>query len=338
MTYEVNPLVSVIITNYNGKAYLKECLGSLECIEYKNYETILVDNASTDGSAEFVKNNFPKIKILPLKKNLGFAEGCNIGAQKAEGEFIIFLNNDTKVDVNWLSALIKAKTKYGENHIYSSKILFYDDPKTINTTGGLITIIGSGLDINFGKPDKEEYNKVRYIGSPSGCSMMLKKSIFQQMGGFDKDYFAYLEDVDFGWRCWLKGYKTYYIPQSVVYHKFGSTGGKRDTPFRVFNSQKNRLSNIIKNFYPGNLIIGLSISLFFDLIRIFKFLLKGDLDLISAIMKGNYIFIKELPITLEKRRHIQENRILSDKEMFKMNLIAPLSYGIQEYNRLGQLK
>ncbi|HEX7468213.1 MAG TPA: glycosyltransferase family 2 protein, partial [Methanobacterium sp.] len=120
----VNPLISVIITNYNGKIHLKECLDSLERIDYDNYEIILVDNASVDGSVEFAKTILPTIKVIPLDKNYGFAEGCNIGALEAKGEFIVFLNNDTRVDAEWLSELVNATKIYGENNIYSSKVLF----------------------------------------------------------------------------------------------------------------------------------------------------------------------------------------------------------------------
>jgi len=333
-----NPLVSVIIPNYNGKIHLKECFNSLQMMEFENYEIIMVDNASNDGSVEFVKDSFPEIVVLPLKKNYGFAEGCNLGVQKAKGEYIVFLNNDTNVDALWLKELVMAAEKYGENHIYSSKVLFYDDPETLNTIGGIITPMGSGLDIHFGKKDVAEYNKVRFVGSPSGCSMLLKKSLFLEMGGFDKDYFAYLEDVDFGWRCWLKGHKTYYIPQSTLYHKYGSTGGKRDTPFRVFNVQKNRLYNILKNFSLPNLLWGFIISAVFDLVRIFTFIVHGDFSLISAVLRGDYAFVKGIPKTLSKRKHIQENREISDEEMGNMDLIASLNWCIKEFRRLEKLK
>ena len=338
MKNSINPLVSVIIPNYNGKKHLEECFKSLEMMEFDNYEIIFVDNASADDSVEFAQKIFPEIIILPLEKNHGFAEGCNLGVQKAKGKYIAFLNNDTRVDAHWLKELIIAAEKFGENHIYSSKVLFYDSPDTINTIGGIITPMGSGLDINFGKEDMDKCNQVRFVGSPSGCSMLLKKSIFLQMGGFDKDYFAYLEDVDFGWRCWLKGHKTYYIPKSVVYHKYGSTGGKIDTPFRVFNVQKNRLFNILKNFSVPNLIKGFIVSLIFDLVRIFTFLLHRDFSLISAVLKGNYTFIKGIPETLSKRKYIQENRKISDNKMKEMGLIASLNWCVKEYGRLGKLK
>lgn len=331
-----NPQVSIIIPNYNGKIHLEECLKSLQTIEFDDYEIVFVDNASNDGSVEFIKENFPDVNILSLKWNYGFAEGCNLGVEKSRGEYIVFLNNDTKVDALWLKELVMAAEKNGDNHIYSSKVLFYDEPEKINTIGGIITPMGSGLDINFRKKDKNKYNKVRLVASPSGCSMLVKKSLFLGMGGFDKDYFAYLEDVDFGWRCWLNGHRTYYIPESIVYHKYGSTGGKIDTPFRVFNVQKNRLFNILKNFSLSNMIKGFFISLIFDLVRIFTFLVHGNFSLISAVLKGNYAFLKGIPYTLPKRKFIQKTRQMSDKEMKEMDLIASLNWCLKEYNRLGK--
>lgn len=333
-----NPLISVIIPNYNGKHHLEECFTSLEEMGFDNYEVILVDNDSSDGSTEFTSSTFPEVNILSLKKNYGFAEGCNLGAKESKGEFIAFLNNDTRVDSKWLEELIKASKKYGEDHIYSSKVLFYDPPHQINTIGGIITPMGSGLDMGFAKDDTDNYNTVRFVGSPSGCSMLLKKSTFMEMGGFDKDYFAYLEDVDFGWRCWLKGHKTYYIPQSVVYHKYGSTGGKIDTPFRVYNVQKNRLFNILKNFSSLNVMLGLLISLGFDIIRITMFIIHGNFDLIKAVLKGNITFIKKISKTRSKRKKIQKERVISDNEMKEMNLIASLKYCFDEFRRLGKLK
>ncbi len=332
------PMVSVVITNYNGGIHLKECLNSLKEINYSNYEIILLDNASADNSIELALKICPEIRIVSLDKNYGFAEGTNKGAYEAKGEFIVFLNNDTRVHEDWLKELVNAVKIYGEENIYSSKVLFYNPPYKINTIGGIITPMGSGLDINFAKPDLEKYNNVRFVGSPSGCSMLLKKSLFEKMGGFDKDYFAYLEDVDFGWRCWLNGHKTYYIPTSIVYHKYGATGGQRDSPFRVFHVQKNKLSNILKNFSGGNIVSGLIISAGFDIVRILGFALKGDFELVSAVFKGNYHFMKNIPETLKKRKYIQKNRQISDSEMAEMGLIASLKWCMKEFRRLKQVK
>lgn len=331
------PQVSIVITNYNGEEHLEECLNSLKEIEYINYEVILLDNASHDNSIELARDIYPEIRIVSLDKNYGFAGGTNKGAENAKGEFVVFLNNDTKVEKKWLIELVNAAKTYGEDNIYSSKVLFYDPPHNINTIGGIITPMGNGLDIHFLKPDLDKYNKMGYVGSPSGCSMLIKKSIFEEMGGFDKDYFAYLEDVDFGWRCWLRGYKTYYIPTSIVYHKYGATGGKRESPFRVFNTQKNRLSNIIKNFSIKNIIKALLISLGFDIIRLFSFLSNKNFELIKAIFRGNYHFLKNIPELIKKRKQIQNNRKISDSQMYEMGLIAPLRWCIKEFRRLEKL-
>jgi GT2 family glycosyltransferase len=306
--------------------------------EYDNYETILLDNASTDGSLEFVKTNFPHVKIVSLEKNYGFAKGCNLAVEKAISDFIVFLNNDTKVDGKWLKELVTASKRYGENNIYSSKILFYDQPQVLQTIGGIITPMGSGLDMNFGKYDSKEFNKVQLIAAPTGCSMLVKRSLFQQIGGFDADYFAFLEDIDLGWRFWLNGYENYYVPTSIVYHKFGSTGGKIDTPIRVFCVQKNRLSNMVKNFSMRYLIYGFMVSIMFDVFRVFTFLVKGDFKLVTAVLKGDYSFLREISKNLEKRKHIQRNRKISDAEMSEMGLIAPLSFCLKEYRRLENLK
>ena len=151
------------------------------------------------------------------------------------------------------------------------------------------------------------------------------------MGGFDKDYFAYFEDTDFGWRCWLSDYKTYYIPTSIVYHKFGGTAGKKTSAFRIFHGQKNRMANMVKNFSIKYLLIGFAISVFFDIIRVFYFIINGHFGLVLSVLKGNYYFIKELPKSLEKRKVIQANRKLSDAKMYEMGLIAPLGECIKYY-------
>ena len=328
---DFEPMVSVIILNYNGKQHLKECFESLQQINYKNYELIFVDNASTDGSTEFMINHFDGVKHVLLDQNYGFAEGNNIGAKAADGEYIVFLNNDTAVDTNWLSELVNAAKMCSKDYIYTSKILFYDNPKLINTVGGKITPIGAGFDIGFMDKDGDAYNKMKYVGTPSGCSMFLKKSIYIQMGGFDKDYFAYFEDVDFGWRCWLSGYKVCFVPTSVVLHKFGSTGGKRNSPFRILYGQKNRLGNMVKNFSVINLIIGFCASMVYDIVRVIGFILNNHFDLVYALIKGNDYFLKELPHTYQKRKYIQSNRKLTDAEMYEMGIITSFSEGFKYY-------
>lgn len=327
------PFISIIVLNYNSKEYLHDCLDSLERINYpKNrYEIILADNASSDDSIEYVRGKFQWVRIVKFDENYGYAEGNNKAADYAMGEYILFLNPDTIVDINWLIELAKEIVKSNnEVAIYGSKVLYMDKPTIIQTTGLTLTPMGIGFSIGAGK-SSNCFNDSKMITSAEGCSFLIKKSIFHKLGGFDSDYFAYVEELDLGYRAWLDGFKVIYVPTSILYHKFGGNWGGLDSPYRIFFSQKNRLATIVKNFEIHNVIKGLLISFGFDIIRISTFLIKRHFKGVFAVAKGNYYFSKELPKTIKKRKDIQANRKLSDAEMYKMGLIAPIGNCINEY-------
>ena len=331
------PKVSVVVLNYNGRLHLKECFESLMEQTYPDYEVIMVDNASTDGSVEYVRENFPQIKILELEKNYGFARGNNEGAWVAEGEYIAFLNNDTRTEKDWLAELVKPMKSDPSVAICGSKMMLFDRRDIINHVGGEITIIGAGVDTGLLKEDSREFNVQKYVGFACGGATLVRKSIFEQLGGFDTDYFIYFEDVDLGWRAWLYGYKVVYVPTSVVYHKFGGTVDKAIDAsgyMRAFLCQKNRLANLIKNCEMSNVFKGLVVSLFYDIWRIGSFAYLRDRYGIAAVLKGYWAWITNLPGLIKKRRVIQAERKVSDRYMKEMGLIMPLSAGIKEYFRL----
>ena len=332
------PYISIIILNYNGKNYLEDCFKSLENLNYpkEKYEIIMVDNASTDDSIEYTKKKFSFVKVIGFNKNYGVAEGNNKAVEytNPKSEYIAFLNNDTEVDKNWLIELVKPLIKDRTIGCSGNKILNYYDRSVVDSAGANITIIGTGYGIGHLKKDTVNYNKIRFIGYASGASMLIRKKLFNYLNGFDKDYFGYLEDTDIGWRLWLQGYKVSYVPTAVIYHKGGgSFGGSRNIPFRLYLGQKNRLFNIVKNFEIFNLFRGLITSIGYDIFKIIKFTINRKFDCIAAILKGNYTFIKELPKTLKKRKIIQKNRKIIDKELYKLGLIATLSESIKtEFN------
>lgn len=332
------PSVSIVIVNYNGKKYLKDCFESLDKLSYPKdkYEIIMADNASTDSSMKYAKNNFPFVKVIGFNKNYGFAEGNNkaIEYTNPKSEYIAFLNNDTEVDKNWLIELIKPLIKDRTIGCSGNKILNYYDRSVIDSAGANITIIGTGYGIGHLKKDTVNYNRIRFIGYASGASMLIRKKLFNYLNGFDKDYFGYLEDTDIGWRLWLQGYKVLYVPTAVIYHKGGGSFGRsRNIPFRLYLGQKNRLFNIVKNLEIFNLFRGLISSIGYDIFRIIKFTINREFDCIAAILKGNYTFIKELSKTLKKRKIIQNKRKRSDKELYKFGVIATLSESIKtEFN------
>lgn len=332
-----NSKVAVVVITYNGKHHLKECFESLKYQTFHNFELFLIDNYSKDGSSEYTNKFFPYVNIIRLKKNYGFAGGYNKAIKKVKSEYIAFLNDDTKVDPKWLEELVQVIEKDKKIFAVGSKLLFYNYPDTINHAGAMITPIGAGIDIGFGQKDSSNFNEQKYVGAVCGGGMLTRKKIFQQLGGFDEDYFAYFEDLDICWRAWLLGYKTIYVPNSIVYHKYGGSWGNRISNDRIYHCQRNRLYNMFKNFEIFNLIKGFCISLCFDIYRIFFLTFKRNYRGIFAIIKANFDFIKNINSTYKKRKYIQKNRKINDRKLYQNNLILSFYQSIQEFKKIEGL-
>ncbi|GMQ78854.1 MAG: glycosyltransferase family 2 protein [Anaerolineae bacterium] len=216
---------SIIIPNWNGKQHLEVCLSSLRGQSYKNFETILVDNGSTDGSREFVKEYFPEVRLLELGENLGFTGACNAGYSQASGRFIILLNNDTEAEPAWLDAIVDAFERYPDVGIIASKILMYDQRDIFHSAGDLYRIDGIPINRGVWKKDTGQYEKEEPVFSACGAAAAYRRSLIEDVGFLDKEFYFSCEDVDMGWRAHKAGWKVLYIPTAVVYHKLKATGG-----------------------------------------------------------------------------------------------------------------
>jgi len=220
--------VSIIIVNWNGKKYLSDCLTSVLNQTYPNYEIILVDNGSNDGSIEFVREKYPEVKITKLDKNYGFAKGNNIGMKEAlkdkDVKYIALLNNDTKVDKNWLSELVKVVASDEKIGICTSKILRMDK-LTIDSTGHVLRL-GMLADRGRNKIDRGQYDDKLDIFGACAAACLYKREMLEEIGLFDESFFAYYEDAELSWRAYKNGWKARYVPTSVVYHKGGGTSKK----------------------------------------------------------------------------------------------------------------
>ncbi|MBA7642015.1 hypothetical protein ES703_49701 [subsurface metagenome] len=279
------PNVSIIIVNCNGKDYLKDCLNSINLLDYPNkkVETIVIDNGSTDDSVEFIKGNYSKVKIIENDKNIGFAPAINQGAKEAKGKYIAILNNDTRVDPQWLIELIKPIDKYNQVVCTGSKVLSWDGKK-IDFVGSMVNFEGKGFQIDYGHPIEEDrYTEDKYYLFVNGSSMLVDKEIFLEVGGFDKDYFAYYEDVDFGWRLWILGYKVVFAPKSIVYHHHHGTSYRYGHDRHRYLMERNSLYTIYKNYSDENLGKIFSSSLLTQLARVF-----AETELSSESYKINY--------------------------------------------------
>ena len=212
-----NPLVSVIVLNYNAGELLLNCIESIKKSAYKNLEIIVVDNISTDKSQEICKEKYPDVKLIQNDENFGYCEGNNIGIREAKGDYIIILNPDTIVESNWVEELISAYNKFGEG-LYQPKILSLEKTQILQSTGNMLHIFGFGFARDKGKNDNLEKNTIEKIGYASGTCLFTSKKVLKQVGLLDPFLFLYHDDLDLGWRAAQIGISSYYVPNSVIYH------------------------------------------------------------------------------------------------------------------------
>lgn len=313
------PLVSIIIVNYCGKNYLEKCLSSLFETNYNNYEIIFVDNNSNDGSIDFVNQNFPKIKVVKLNKNYGFAVPNNTAARMANGKYLVFLNNDTYVTKNWLIELIKVMESDKTIALAQSLILYPDG--SVDSSGDYVDLLGRAYSLH------DKPTKIRHILSPKGACMIARKDTFLDLGGFDETFFASFEDVDLGWRSWLWGFKVIVIPSSVIYH-LGAKTIKQIPKTIAFHGIKNNIQIRLTNFDFIDsfrsiilmMIIVFSVKLFG--IEIFKIEEKSNMPDTKTQLKALIWIMRNFTQVLKKRRKTRARQIRNNSDLKKMGLIT----------------
>ena len=211
------PLISVIVLNYNAGELLLNCIDSIKKSVYKNLEIIVVDNISTDKSQEICKEKHPDIKLIQNKKNFGYCEGNNIGIREAKGDFVVILNPDTIVESNWLNELITAHKEFGDG-LYQPKILSLNEDNIIQSTGNMIHVFGFGFARDKGKKNITKEEQIEKIGYASGTCLFTSKTVFDKVGLLDDFLFLYHDDLDLGWRAAQLGINSYYVPKSKIFH------------------------------------------------------------------------------------------------------------------------
>ena len=219
----------------------------------ENYEIIVVDNASSDNSCEFILSRYPEVVLIKAGKNLGFAGGCNLGIKNSSGECIVLLNNDTVVDPNWLKELVVVADSDKEVAIVGSKLLYQHNPNEIQNAMSFLTDRGDGGDLGSHQPDEGQYNTNREGMAVCGASMLIKRTLIEDIGALDEDFFAYYEDADLCYRTRLYGKKIVFAAKSVVYHVHAATSGEW-SPFFTFLVLRNKLLIHLKNSPAGFLL------------------------------------------------------------------------------------
>jgi hypothetical protein len=225
--------------------------------DYPNFEVIFVDNASTDGSLEHAKKKFgqdSRLKFVVNDRNYGFARGNNIGLEHAHGEYIVFLNNDTKVDSNWLKELIKVMDPDPSIGIAQSKLLMMHDRRRIDACGLMLTPYGFFVERGMGEIDRGQYDSAAEIFAAKGAVIAVKRKVLNEVGPFDADYFIFAEEADLCWRVWLAGYRVVLAPKSVVFHVTAGTLRTIWPQGRPLYWYKNTLTTLFKNLGLKDLI------------------------------------------------------------------------------------
>jgi len=314
-------LVSIILSNYNGLKHLKECFDSLNNISYKNVEILFIDNNSTDNSVKFVREHYPRVKILQNKKDYGFAGANTIAASHASGKYITLLNIDTVVDENWLTELVKVVESSERIGIVTSKQIYYHQKDMIYYAG--LSTSKFLENRRYGDLMKiDEFPDIQMkTFFAEGASLLIRKSIYDKIGLFDPQYYAFSEDLDLSWRVWLYGYDVIYVPTSIIYHKAGGVF-TRISPHKMYLMERNILRTLLKNYEIKTIIDVLPIFHIKRLGKVLRLIIKlkiTSISLLIAHIKAFFWNVMRIKSLVKDRKFIKNIRKRSDKFIFDLN-------------------
>ncbi|MBI3769305.1 MAG: glycosyltransferase family 2 protein [Deltaproteobacteria bacterium] len=304
------PTVSIVVPSWNGRALLAESLPAIAALEYprESLEVLVFDNGSRDGSASWLREAWPAVRVLENATNLGFAAACDRAAAAAEGELVAFLNNDLRIAPDWLTCMTGALAASGAAAA-GSRILDWEGAH-YDFDGAAMNFYGHGASPRHGRPVRPAADEApRSALFACGAAMLADRARFLACGGFDPDYFAYFEDVDLGWRLWIEGERVLYVPAAVAYHRHHGSG--LDDDRRTALLETNALANVVKNYEDANLARVLPAAL---LLLEARARLAGGAR--AAVYRDTLTrFLDALPALHAKRAAVQARRRRPDREI-----------------------
>ena len=318
---ESYPPVSVVVVNYNGKEFLKQCLLTLSKTNYPNYQIVVVDNASTDGSLTEIRKSFgsdPRIKVVENSENVGHAEGCNIGAKNTEGKYLVFLDSDTEFKAeNWLWELVKFMENDDSVGLAQAKLVLAEDKNCLDYVCVDVDALGTWA-ANYGSKAENLKESFEILAASAGCCI-IRREIFDQAGGFDPNYFIYDDDTDLSLRVRLLGHRILYVPSAVVIHRGGILRGV--SGMMLYHSSKNRMRTVLKNYELKNVWWRFSVLTFFTFAVSVGFFATQKNEEAKATLKGLINPIKNLPEIWKKRLMFQSKRRVRDFELINKGFV-----------------
>ena len=316
--------LTVVIPHFNGIDILSDCLNALYQNKFADFVCVVIDNGSNDGSQDFIKKEFKQVKLIENKENLGYAGACNQGIEISGTPFVLLLNNDTAMPENFLQEMLKAIEQDEQISMVQPKILSIQNKDSFDYSGAA----GGELDI-FGYPfargrvfdevekDNEQYDSLKDTCFwTSGCALLLRKKVTDEIGMLDEDFFAHQEEIDLNWRAQLAGYRNIVTTKTYIYHYSGYTL-RKDNQHKMYLNHRNNLIMMIKNYSWPHLVILFPMRIFMELLTIVADSILWDRKRSKAVIQSLIYIIKNLGTILGKRREIQKLRRVKDSAIVK---------------------
>ena len=320
------PKVSVVISTWNSAMHIQRCLDALSHQTFVDYEVLVVDNGSTDGSVDGLENKWPPIKIIQLHQNVGFAAANNLGARMASGKWLALLNSDAFPESDWLEQLLRAAEKNSEFVFFASRQVQANDHRLLDGAGDAYHVSGMAWRQYLGYPADQYGLEAREVFSPCAAAALYMRQAFLEVGGFDEEFFSYLEDVDLGFRLRLHGYRCLYVPEAIVYH-IGSASLGVASDFAFYHAHRNLIWSFVQNmpawmfwkYLPAHLMANLIYLSYYSL------RLPG-----KAIWRGKWDALRGLRRALRKRKEIQSRRRVEPADLERV-----MEHGLMKPYLLG---
>lgn len=303
------PQVSIVIISYNGMKVIAECLESIFTQTYTGFEVLVVDNASTDGTPDWVRTHYPQVKVLDYPTNGGPNPARNLGIRHASHSLILLVDDDAILKEDCLASLIHAVQQHPEGSIWAPRLIFHEQRDTLQHEGAYIHYLSAAILVNGSKKVKDGFQKVTQVSTTSGTCFLLKKEAAESIGLFDEDYFFGRTDGEFGFRLTLAGHKLYSVPEAVAYHRVKKRGLSK-----AFYQIRNRWYFTLITYSWRTLILSIPALLVYEIALIFFLLIKGALgDYLMAMVQ----VFAHLPKILKKRKQFQAHKVISDREVLR---------------------
>ena len=315
------PSVSVVVVNFNGRELLGQCLRTLLDTDYPNYEIVVVDNASTDGSLAEMEKCFgsgSRIKFVRNSENVGHSEGCNIGARMTEGQYLVFLDSDTEFKAaNWLWELVRVMESDESVGLAQAKLVLAENKGCLDYVCVAVDALGTWA-ATYGLKEDGFKENFEILAASSGCCIV-RREVFDEVGGFDSDYFIYDDDTDLSLRARLLGYRVLLVPSALVIHRGGVLRGLNSRT--LFHSSKNRVRTALKNYELRNVWWRFSVLSFFTFVVSVGFVVLRKSDEARATFRGLLSPVKDFRRIWGKRLLLQSKRCVKDSELVSKGFI-----------------